>query len=441
MAENQQHNIRSAEHCIWYVLATVAGVAVRTHDASEADTIMKSNQYYWNGLMRERMLLTGGGFESRLGYTIDLPELTNEDHDTIRAALDARGFEGVSIPYYQSTIDFSRVDFPESSWFHGFVFGGDASFDGARFNGSSNRFTNVIFGGTVTFSGTNFFRSFYCDDAHFMVFSSFDRAKFRGAAWFRRAMFHDRANFERAQFSADAHFENCEFSDVASFVGAVFENRSDFRVARFRGRTNFEKASFKAAVPEFFGATLNEHTEWHDTEWPEIPNRVDDQRDQITRYQCLVRSMHNLQKFSDQHFFFRKELQIQRRIERFSLATPLNWAYQHFCDYGNGLTRMVVLWLTHMVVGAVALSLAKICDGMDNATLWQATRTAFPDFPLAFALSFGNAHGPLGLNGMFFEDAIEEWPWYGVVGPLQTVFGVIILFFLLLTIRNRFRMR
>ena len=47
----------------------------------------------------------------------------------------------------------------------------------------------------------------------------------------------------------------------------------------------------------------------------------------------------------------------------------------------------------------------------------------------------------LGLNRSFFEDALKDWPWYGVVGPVQTVLGVIILFFLLLTIRNRFRMR
>ena len=93
------------------------------------------------------------------------------------------------------------------------------------------------------------------------------------------------------------------------------------------------------------------------------------------------------------------------------------------------------------VVGAVVLSSAKIPALMDDATLWQSTRMAFPDFYLAFALSFGNAHGPLGLNGTFFKNAIENWPCYGVVGPVQTVLGVIILFFLLLTIRNRFRMR
>ena len=402
---------------------------------------MKLNQYYWNGLMRERMLLTSGFFEARLDRHIDLPTLTKPDRDAIRAALDARGFEGVSIPNYQDTIDFSRVDFPNSTWFHGFVFGGQASFAGARFNSRSNVFTTVVFGGNVSFDRTEFRGSYFGDDADLVRLASFHGAHFRSAAWFSRSKFHASANFEGAQFLEESHFDNCVFSDVASFVGATFENRINFRVAHFRGRTNFEVANFKAVVLEFFGATFNEHTTWHETKWPQMPKSTDDRRDQITRYQCLSRAMNGLEKFSDQHFFFRKELQLQRRIEGFSVATPMNWAYELFCGCGYGLTRLAALWFAHMVVGAVVLSSAKIPALMDDATLWQSTRMAFSDFYLAFALSFGNAHGPLGLNGTFFKNAIEDWPCYGVVGPVQTVLGVIILFFLLLTIRNRFRMR
>ena len=109
--------LRPATRCIWYVLATIAGEATLIVDVDEADTTMKLNQYYWNGLMRERMLLTSGFFEARLDRHINLPTLTKPDRDAIRAALDARGFEGVSIPNYQDTIDFSHVDFPNSTWF------------------------------------------------------------------------------------------------------------------------------------------------------------------------------------------------------------------------------------------------------------------------------------------------------------------------------------
>ena len=119
----------------------------------------------------------------------------------------------------------------------------------------------------------------------------------------------------------------------------------------------------------------------------------------------------------------------------------MNWLYDFICGYGYGLTRVVVLWLVHMMLGAVALCGSRIGTLKGEGTLWQAIRESFSEFHVAFALSFGNAHGPLGLNGTFFKDALSDWPRYDVIGPVQTVFGVILLFFLLLTIRNRFRMR
>ena len=49
------------------------------------------------------------------------------------------------------------------------------------------------------------------------------------------------------------------------------------------------------------------------------------------------------------------------------------------------------------------------------------------------------------LNRNFLEKAIKSWSedllLFNIIGSVQTVVGVILLFFLLLTIRNRFRMR
>ena len=66
------------------------------------------------------------------------------------------------------------------------------------------------------------------------------------------------------------------------------------------------------------------------------------------------------------------------------------------------------------------------------------------DLPDAFKISFGNAHGLLELNQNVFQDTVKAWeknPGFDVIAAIQLVLGVIILFFLLLTIRNRFRMR
>jgi len=151
--------------------------------------------------------------------------------------------------------------------------------------------------------------------------------------------------------------------------------------------------------------------------------------------------MNGLEKLADQHFFFGKELQIQRRVERIYAATPMNWLYHYFCGYGRGVTRMLAILIGHVILGAVLLCAANIPGLTEEKDLWPAAGEAFSDFHRALALSFGHAHGPLALNGTSFEDWVSDFRRWGWVGPVQTVLGVIILFFLLLTIRNRFRMR
>lgn len=444
MKAGEQHQLRPASECIWYVLATVAGEPAETEGVGNATQTMQMNRHYWNGLMRERIGAAVTFYESRLDQDIDLPTLTSEDRIAIRAALDARGFRDVQIPGTDSQIDFSKVVFIDFVWFQGYVFGQGVNFDDAKFESNFNIFTNVIFAGDATFRRAEFRGTFFGDDTNFAVFASFDGATFRGAARFVRSRFHFGTSFERASFLAAAQFDSCEFADGVSFSGTEFEDRGDFRQTRFKGRTNFERAEFKALVPEFFGATLNEHTEWHESKWPGIPTGTDQRRDQIQRYQCLIRSMNDLGKLSDQHFFFKKELQIQRLVEPWSSATAMNWCYQRICDYGYGLTRIILIWILHILLGGAILYGSRVLDRMEGTNLLQAIRATKVEDAWALVISFGNAHGFLDLNGKFFNTQIAAWekvPWFDCVGALQTILGVIILFFLLLTIRNRFRMR
>ena len=444
MASNEQSNRRPAEKCIWYVLATVAGEPVKARSEAEMERMLSENQRYWNGFMKRRIALMVSVYETLLGEKLDLPTLTADDDDAIRAALDARDFEGVNIPDFSNDIDFSRVDFPDSAYFDGFVFGGDTDFEGARFSGTVNVFTNVVFAGSVSLKRTEFSQTLIGNNAKFLNSASFNSAKFQAAASFSRCEFRSDAGYDGAHFTAQARFDRCDFGDGANFANARFHDRADFRAAQFKGQTRFNGATFSALVPEFFGATLNEDTDWHECEWPPIPQGPDDAREQIRRYECLARSMNDLEKFTDQHRFFKKELQIQLRVERLSLATVINWAYQRICDYGFGLNRVSTWWVIHWLAGAVLLCGSNIRPLMDQRTFWEATREAFSDFGSAGKVSFGNALGFLNLNSKFFGDAVKNVecvPWFEGVGVAQSILGVIILFFLLLTIRNRFRMR
>ena len=139
-----------------------------------------------------------------------------------------------------------------------------------------------------------------------------------------------------------------------------------------------------------------------------------------------------------------KELNARRRVERWNVVGLMNFAYAAICDYGFGLGRVVAIWSVHILLGAAALFASKIAQSTEGEAGARGVSGVLCDALLALFLSFGNAHGFLDLNRKFLGDALKEWengPWFEGVGALQTVFGVIILFFLILTIRNRFRMR
>ena len=431
---------------IWYVLATIAGEPGKT--PNPVDTIAR-NRFFWNSFMTARLDPLNPAITD-LKPGLHLPGWLPETRQTIREVLNARGFRGVRIPDANDPIDFSYVDFHDPIWFDGFVFGGPTTFKGARFGGHSHSFEGAVFTHAVIFEDAEFSGVFFGPDIVFAGSACFDGAKFHSGASYIRCEFRAQAEFDEAQFLEDATFDHCKFTGRAGFAGAVFGEMVDFRSAEFLTSALFQEADFKSYVPFFFGARLPEYTEWHNTKWPRVPQEPDDALDQIQRYQRLALLMNGIEKFDDQRMFVRQEMHARRRIERWTVAGRIklwnvafvmNWLYDFICGYGYGLTQVVVVWLLHMMLGAVALCGSKIGTLKGEGTLWQATRESFADFHVAFALSFGNAHGPLGLNRTFLEDALQDWPWYGVVGPVQTVLGVIILFFLLLTIRNRFRMR
>jgi len=379
--------------------------------------------------------------EHALGHGMQLPQWTQDHLSRTLDVLRERGFPDAQLSELGDTIDFSSVDFPNGTSFDGFVFSKFTSFEGARFGGRCHSFTTTIFAERVSFRDVEFCGEFVGINATFGESSSFEGAKFRSQASFTNSRFQERAQFDGAELLGNVKFNGCQFNLAAEFTGAVFERVADFVGAKFKTNAIFRRARFLTSVPTFFESTLPEYTVWTNAEWPKRPRENDDAEDHAQRYQRLARMMNRHEKFDDQRMFVRQEMRARRWIDGRLPVGYMNWAYAAICDYGFGIRRVAFWWLMHIVLGAVALTTAKLPALMEKETLWRATGTVFSDFHLAIAISFGNAHGPLGLNATFFKKTVDEWPCYGVVGPVQTVLGVIILFFLLLTIRNRFRMR
>ena len=298
--------------------------------------------------------------------------------------------------------------------------------------------------GNVTFDSAEFSDVAPFGGVQFAGNAGFNNVRFLKGAIFSQAKFLGSAKFANAAFSSDVNFNSVKFERDTSFESVVFGQRAEFQSAEFAGRTYFQRARFETRVPTFFETTFHEYTDWHDAKWPSVPDDTNEAREQVHYYQRLALVMNKLEKPDDRNFFFRQEMRARRRAEGRGVARVLNWFYEFVCDYGSGLARISAFWFGHVIIGAILICAARVIGPLQNGLSRQETYEFVCNLPQAFAISLSNAHSFLGLNRGFLQDTIKDWadvPFFNLIGGFQTVLGIIFLFFLLLTIRNRFRMR
>ena len=394
--------------------------------------------------MKRRVATYGGMVESSLKHDLNFPELTSDDEVRIRKALDTRGFNGVGIPHVNSPIDFSCIEFSQFICFVGFIFGGETKFENARFSNDVLLFNDAVFAGNVSFDEAEFWHDTLFLKAEFAGSASFRETQFIRQAFFSHSRFTRITDFESASFSGNAQFDSTKFEGETRFVKTVFARNADFQSAEFTRPIHFQRATFESRIPSFFDATLYEYIDWHGSRWPDVPNGADQAREQVQYYQRLGLLMNQLEKPNDQHFFFRKEMRAQRSAEGWNVAHLMNWFYEMLCDYGYGLGRISTIWAAHMIIGAIAIWISKLLNSDEGVSIWHTGYEMLSELPSALVISFSNSHALLGLGRSFLQDTFIAWkdvPLFNIIGGVQTVVGVILLFFLLLTVRNRFRMR
>ena len=122
------------------------------------------------------------------------------------------------------------------------------------------------------------------------------------------------------------------------------------------------------------------------------------------------------------------------------ISTSVSRLYGLF-RYGWGLEYALILWVLHILLGAGCLSVM---------ALWQRSQP-LPDLAKivtkivqALAVSFSNSHPFLGLQRGPAKSAYASFDTltgFDILWMIQSLSGPLLLFFLLLTIRNRFRLR
>ena len=255
------------------------------------------------------------------------------------------------------------------------------------------------------------------------------RRRFTGYAWFDSATLSGDAWFDSATFSGDAWFGNATFERFANFTGATFEKIASFSDCQFGRTTSFREARFQGAFPRFSGAILHQNTIFtaKDRFWPAMSSvEPEASRDSL----AVIR--HAIAKQGlpeEEHYFFRREMRFRAKIGTVFERLPYI-LYQELSDFGNSIIRPTVGLLALWVTFGLAYWLG------------YYGQSKFETMLPAFGLSFANIFGFLGFHGRFMPNAFDNTPaWLVAASGFQSVFGFVLLFFLGLGLRARFRLQ
>ena len=387
---------------------------------------------------------------------------------------------------YSSFMDFSEVVFCEDVSFAGRVLIGAgfrettfeqrADFSDAIFLGVTHlnevKFTGTQSGmdGVTSFSGASFHNRVEFNETLFPHMTRFDNAVFHGGASFRLSKFtpgSDRDGnpegtvmFEQSRFESDADFTETIFNVATRFQNAEFAGKAEFRYAEFCRAVTFNNAKFKDTTsfrnakfsrpPKFFETKLHEDADFREVDWRSTEQSYSrahrcnesDNDAAIRAWDRLALIMSQRERLPERHDFYRLKMRALRQRDGRRLLKLANWLFDKSSDYGWGVGRAFFWWAVHIVSMATILSAAVfICPTYYNLGFLEVVWNSI-------LVSFANAHAIFGLasEGGYLHGAREhivaadgtDWV-FNAVGTFQAILGPVLLF-LLLTLRNRFRL-
>ncbi|MDE2675317.1 MAG: pentapeptide repeat-containing protein [Paracoccaceae bacterium] len=368
--------------------------------------------------------------------------------------------------------DFRNTVFKGWADFRGAVFLGLTHFENARFKG--NESIPQVGNGVVSFRDSVFCNSVYFKNTVFPHITRFDNAINKGnfnfqevsfnikegflaGAFFGNAIFESGADFSKTKFVINTTFENAGFKDRTSFKEAYFQKNAVFNNTTFENSISFRRATFRRP-PEFFEARLHEDLNLNGIDWSKAersykPRHNDDAatakikeraEKAISAWEGLERIMTQLEKYEMKHVFFRLMKRAERYRDGWSITTIANLIYGFLSDYGWGIGRSLIWWFGQFIFFAFLLAETASIQANQKGIEWSVKIT-LNSFLVSFSnsLSFlrlGSAEGHLSDNFDALKLATNQMgSIFSTVGTIQAVVGPILLFMVLLTLRNRFR--
>lgn len=451
----------------WYIMMTIYGEQEEKIDWELAE----KNSAFWNGWLLSN--LDDKGRKSVLATTglVDgFRDITFRDSDAAKKLFYKRiGREDhqLEMPQRNQTADLSETVFDRpvilpSAYFFGInaknsVFQKSVNFQGGFFS-SSIDFHYAQFIGDILWMDAEFEGAVYLEDIVCSGNAHFTNSRFHQSANFGRAAFGAETDFIGATFAREVSFLEVKFSDHVQFVMVQFEGRTHFDGAEFgrddrsgrcrmdfgfsvcNGPTSFEHAKFASHLPLLTGATLHETTTFtvEMSHWPRrrslwnavslqvFPAHAQSHEHAKASAAKLRHVMAKQALPEEEHFFFRREMHHAARAEPFYKTAHI-YLFEVVSDFGYSINRPLVFLAFLWALGALFYWQLADFTKAESASYSFAAMFKFFGFQRTYLLDETNA--------------LEAIPWGEPVAATQTVLAFILLFFLGLGLRTRFRLR
>ena len=461
----------------WYVLMTLYGEQERERVDWE---LAEKNRKVWNAwacqeLSDEERARVCASSQVEVADTLGWSDVEAEVRKMHRAEMvkrNSKGFSYTGFPDFDEAIRLSEIRFSNPVELEKRIFTQVANFRSATFTQAAS-FRYVIFMQNANFPSATFTQG-----------ASFDSAIFRQDAYFYSATFTQNAEFPSATFTQGAYFFSAIFRQDAYFHSATFRQDAKFRFATFEGPAKFVGTRFglrdggQICVPDFTEAVLAKLVSFRKAEFPQyypvlagavfsgkvivtadkafwpsmdqvLLDEVSGDAEHTSTKEVAKESSATLRHEmgrqglpEEEHFFFRREMEFARQLGLskskevwpYFKAWPY-WIFKTFSGYGESITRPLI-WLGIAFV-TFAVMFSAYFNWM-NEFYDKAFAAAAP-----FTLSGANLFSFLGFHRFYFSSlGFAEMHWFvQFLCAVEEVMGLVLLFFLGLGLRKRFRLR
>lgn len=359
----------------------------------------------------------------------------------------ARFSQGATFDYvtFAQIADFSSATFVQDASFFSATFTQDAYFRSATFSQNTD-FTSTTFLQGASLRSATFAQGAYFDFTTFTCHTDFTSTKFPQGTSFGSATFKQTVNFIAATFPQGASFDAATFQGRAFFIKARFGAADDpqpsvlnLTDAQFEKPVSFRDVVFLTRYPDFTGAVVEDKSSfpWDAENWPS--KKEHDPKSGRASCAFLRHHMSKQGMSEAEQFFHRREMELAARSGPW-LTRCMFWLYGVLSDFGTSVWRPMIalffVWLC--AIPAFLFNDMGVFSGVLESAMHQ--KMSIGD---AAGISGANIFNFLGFQRAYFGfEFTRNLPApLKVVAALQTIAGLVFLFFLGLGLRSRFRLR